>query len=211
MRRTRPLLVVLALAALAARTAAAQEAASPTDSAAGPTCAAVDSAVVDSAVQVALVAARGPRPIQPRLIVVDPPVAPSYASLDEVRWQTVELPGGGRLTVGAVHTAPASRTRQLLLRLPAGATVPAHWHGTHETLVVLRGTLTVRDSSDQVVQLPTGGFSFQPAGARHSLAAGRAETLVLVTSDGTWDVHVDDAAPGSRPSSNGGLRDVGGR
>ena len=209
MRRTRPLFVAIVLAALAGRTAGAQEGAPP-DSAASATCPAVDSAVVDSAVQVALVAARGPRPIQPRLIVIDPPATPSYASLDGVRWQTVELPGGGQVTVGAVHTAAASRTRQLLLRIPAGSSVPAHWHGAHETLLVLRGTVTLRDSSDQVVQLPTGGFSFQPAGARHTLAAGRAEALVLVTSEGTWDIHVADDPAEQRPGS-AGLRDVGRR
>jgi anti-sigma factor ChrR (cupin superfamily) len=203
MRCTRLIAVATLLSAIAGRSALAQDegedGAAADDSAAAP-CAAVDSAVVDSAVQHALEEARNPHPIRPKLIVVTPLSGPSYRALEAVQWQSVDLAGGVRLEVGAVHTDPVTRVRQLLLRIPAGAIVPPHWHGGHETMLVIRGAVLVRDSSDRVVRLGTGGFSFQPAAAPHSLATEPTEgALLLVTSDGAWDIHVMEEPRGTRP------------
>jgi anti-sigma factor ChrR (cupin superfamily) len=203
MRCTRLIAVATLLSTYAARTALAQnggeDGAAPEDSAAAP-CAAVDSAVLDSAVQQALEAARSPRPIKPKLIVVTPLSGPSYRALEAVEWQPVDLADGVRLEVGAVHTDPVTRVRQLLLRIPPATIVPPHWHGGHETLLVIRGAVLVRDSTDRVVRLGTGGFSFQPAAAPHSLATEPTEgALLLVTSDGTWDVHLMEEPRGTSP------------
>jgi quercetin dioxygenase-like cupin family protein len=167
----------------------------PRDSA--PACALVDSAVVDSAVQAALAAARGPRSIQPRLIVVDPPATAAYGSLDAMEWQVLDLGGAGRLQIAPMHGGATTRVRQLLLRLPANAVLPTHWHGAAETLLVLRGTVTVREETDRLVRLTTGGFQIQPSGASHSLAAGAGGVLLLITSDGTWDIHLPAAQSGT--------------
>ena len=173
-------------------------------------CAAVDSAVVDSAVQSAIAAERGPRPVQPKLIIVERTLAPAYHSLDAAQWQTVDM-GGVQLSVAPIHTDPATRVRQLLLRLPPNAVVPAHWHGGHETLLVIRGTLVVRDTKDRVVRLAVGGFNFEPAAAIHSLATGPdAGALVLITSDGAWDIHLPEDQRGA-PSDNNRRSPAGAR
>ena len=203
MHCTRLIVVAILVSAFAGRTARAQDegedGAAGEDSAAAP-CAAVDSAVLDSAVQHALEAARNPRPIKPKLIVVTPLSGPSYRALEAVQWQAIDLSGGVRLDVGAVHTDPVTRVRQLLLRIPPATVVPPHWHGGHETMLVIRGAVLVRDSTDRVVRLGSGGFSFQPAAAPHSLATEPTEgALLLVTSDGTWDIHVMEEPRGTRP------------
>ena len=197
MRCTRLTLIATLLAAVTAQTAYAQDGSeddsAEADSAATATrCAAVDSVVVDSAVQDALAALRGTRPMRPKLIVVHPTrTEPTYRALEAVQWQTIDLSDGVHVEVGAVHTDPVTRVRQLLLRLPPNSTVPPHWHGGHETMLVVRGSVLVRDSSDRVVRLSAGGFSFQPAAAPHSLTTGPAEgALLLVTSDGSWDIHL---------------------
>ncbi len=74
----------------------------------------------------------------------------------------------------------------------------------------------VRDAADRVVRLTTGGFSYQPAGARHSLAtAAEGGALLLVTSDGTWDIHFpEEPARTPTPSDSVGAarpRGLGGR
>jgi quercetin dioxygenase-like cupin family protein len=164
-------------------------------------CAAGDSVVLAAAIDSALQAARGPRPPQPRLIIVDPPTRPAYLAPDGVRWQTVDLGGGSRLTVAALQTAPGARVQQLLLRLPANALVPAHWHSSGETLVVIRGGVTIRDASNRLTRLGAGAFTAQPAAAAHSLAADASSgALLLITSDGPWDVHLPDDAPGAAPT-----------
>ena len=217
MSRSRTFLLLAVLTAAAAPSASGQNTEVTVtdqfpDSVEGPDCAPVDSAVVDSAVQAALAAARGPRPITPRLIEVERTSSAAYGSLDAVPWQTLDVATGTQLAVGAVHTDPATRTRQFLLRLPSGGAVPVHWHGAHETLLVVRGSVVVRDAADRVVRLTTGGFSYQPAGARHSLAtAAEGGALLLVTSDGTWDIHFPEEPAGTPtpPDSVGAARTRG--
>ena len=117
-----------------------------------------------------------------------------------MQWQSVDLSDESRLEVGAVHTDPVTRVRQLLIRIPPATVVPPHWHGGHETMLVIRGAVLLRDSSDRVVRLSTGGFSFQPAAAGHSLATEPTEgALLLVTSDGAWDIHLMEEPRGTRP------------
>jgi len=205
MRRWPGLLLLAAcLAAVPCGSARAQDG-DPDEEAADSvsTCGPADSAAVDSAVQVALAAERGPKPIEPKLIVVERALSPTYNSLDEARWQWVDVGSGVRLSVAPIHTDPATRVRQLLLRLPANAVVPAHWHGAHETLLVISGALVVRDEKNRVVRLAAGGFSFEPAAAPHSLATG-ADTgaLVLITSEGTWDIHLPEER-GNIPADQG--------
>jgi quercetin dioxygenase-like cupin family protein len=190
----------VALACVATATAEAQQP-SPADSARGvagraaPTGA--DSAGRDSAAQSSPTATR---PVEPKVITVAPsaspavPALPAYGALDAVAFNRVDLGAGAGIEVGLLYRGPATRVQQLVMRVPANAQLPLHAHSGPETLLVVRGAVAVRDSSNRVTQLPTGGYTVQPARAYHSIAATAAGALVLITSEGEWDVHVADAA-----------------
>jgi quercetin dioxygenase-like cupin family protein len=156
-----------------------------------------DSTGRDSAAQSS---APATRPVEPKVITVAPsaspavPALPAYGALDAVAFNRVDLGAGAGVEVGLLYRGPATRVQQLVMRVPANARLPVHAHSGPETLLVLRGAVAVRDSADRVAQLPTGGYTFQPARAYHSIAATAAGALVLITSEGEWDVHVAEAA-----------------
>jgi quercetin dioxygenase-like cupin family protein len=67
--------------------------------------------------------------------------------------------------------------------VPAGYTVPAHWHPTVENLTVIAGTvaLGMGDATDPATMttLDAGGFAVLPAEMRHTFVAKTAATFQL--------------------------------
>jgi quercetin dioxygenase-like cupin family protein len=65
--------------------------------------------------------------------------------------------------------------------VPAGYTVPAHWHPTTENITVLSGTvaLGMGDKTDPAAMttLAAGGFAVLPAEMRHTFVAKTAATF----------------------------------
>lgn len=71
-----------------------------------------------------------------------------------------------------------SDTFAFLLRLQAGAQIPAHGHDAHEECLVLEGTVRI---ADQTVW--AGDFHFAPRGVRHTpIVAVTAALLYLRTA-----------------------------
>jgi ketosteroid isomerase-like protein len=67
--------------------------------------------------------------------------------------------------------------------VPAGFTVPAHWHPTVENVTVLAGTVSISmgDTVDPATTttLDTGGFVVLPAEMRHTFVAKTAATIQI--------------------------------
>jgi len=192
----RAALAILAifLGGAAARPAAAQDESPPTDSVPAPPCLVPDSAALDSVVRVATARTR-PRVITPKLITIERAQRPDYRGLTDAAWQAVDMSDGitGRravVLVAAVRSDPATRVRQLLVRVPANTLLPSHWHSGDETQLVVRGAVRVRDAAGQEATLGPGGFSFLPARLPHGLSTGPEEVLLLVTTTGEWDIHL---------------------
>jgi ketosteroid isomerase-like protein len=90
------------------------------------------------------------------------------------------LPVGARV---AVISGDPSQPVPFVLRamMPAGYTVPLHWHPTTENLTVLSGTAAIGmdDKTDTAAMatLPAGGFVVLPAEMRHVFVAKTAATI----------------------------------
>lgn len=189
-------LLALALHSVAVRTAAAQDESPPTDSVPAAPCLVPDSAALDSAVRTVNARSR-PKPITPKLITVERAERPDHRQLGEAAWQTVDMSDGitGRRAVvlaAAVRTDPRTRVRQILVRVPPNTLLPSHWHTGDETQLVVRGTVRVRDATGRDETLGPGGFSFVPGRLSHALSTGPEEVLLLVTTNGEWDIHLPE-------------------
>jgi quercetin dioxygenase-like cupin family protein len=123
---------------------------------------------------VALVGALPPLPPPPRIRAAllqqiaairpgdpEPPPRPSlviHRAFDSV-WEDTPLPG---VRQRVLHRDPQRRQVTLLLRMAAGATIPAHPHEGPEESLILEGDLRV---GNQV--LGEGDYQFAPAGSIH--------------------------------------------
>lgn len=90
------------------------------------------------------------------------------------------LPPGAK---AAVVAGDPSQAVPFVLRatMPAGYTVPPHWHPTVENLTVLSGTVAIGmgDTADPtaMTSLPPGGFVVLPSEMRHTFVAKTAATI----------------------------------
>jgi ketosteroid isomerase-like protein len=100
------------------------------------------------------------------------------------------LPKGAKL---AVVSGDPSATGPFVLRaqLPAGYTVPAHWHPTDEHVTVLSGTLAIGmgDKLDPAAlqDLSAGGYAALPA-MMHHFAMARTATTIQVHGMGPFAI-----------------------
>ena len=113
--------------------------------------------------------------------------------LQDVQWappKLKEFPAG---TAGAVVAVdPQTGGPVGYGKLPAGATIPSHWHSFTEYTVLLSGkaTLTVEGKS---VQLSAGDYFVIPAKAHHKLTCDGSATCVQFTRRaGPTDYHFDN-------------------
>ena len=90
------------------------------------------------------------------------------------------LPAGAKF---AVVAGDPGQPGPFVIRamVPAGFTVPPHWHPTTENLTVLSGTVAIGmgDTADPATMktLPSGGFVVLPAEMRHTFVAKTAATF----------------------------------
>ena len=90
----------------------------------------------------------------------------------------------------------------LRVRVPAGYTVPLHWHSKAESPTVLSGTLelTMPDAGTHVQGVEDGGFHYVPANVRH-VAHARTATQFQVHAEGPFDIHYVDPHDDARPTA----------
>lgn len=94
-----------------------------------------------------------------------------------------------------LHVDSATGATKLMIRVPSGFTVPAHWHSANETHTVVRGAFImecegVRDT------LTTGSFNYIPKRMPHrAWTLDNEGALLFITVDGPWDVNFVDGTP----------------
>lgn len=74
-----------------------------------------------------------------------------------------------------LHVEPISGARSAIMRMEAGAEVPAHDHPEVEECYVLTGTVTIDDGDYQA-----GDHVVAPAGTNHQRIVARTETTLLL-------------------------------
>ncbi len=82
-----------------------------------------------------------------------------------------------RITV--LHGNPAQPNADVLLRIPAGAKLPAHSHTSAERMILVRGKLAVRYKGGAVNTLKPGNYAFGPAGLPHEATCKSAKPCDL--------------------------------
>jgi quercetin dioxygenase-like cupin family protein len=97
--------------------------------------------------------------------------------------------------IAILHVDSTSHATQLLIRVPSGFTVPAHWHSANETHTVVEGTFIlecegVRDT------LTAGSFNYIPKRMAHQAWTPLDQgALLFITVDGPWDVNFVNGPP----------------
>ena len=82
-----------------------------------------------------------------------------------------------RITV--LHGNPAQPNADVLLRIPAGAVLPAHSHTSAERMILVNGELAVRYKGSAVNTLKPGNYAFGPAGVPHEATCKSASPCDL--------------------------------
>jgi quercetin dioxygenase-like cupin family protein len=84
---------------------------------------------------------------------------------------------------------------KLMIRVPSGFTVPAHWHSANETHTVVQGTF-IMECEGMRDTLTVGSFNFIPKRMPHrAWTLDKEGALLFITVDGPWDVNFVDGPP----------------
>ena len=109
---------------------------------------------------------------------------------------------------------PAKGAFQMLIKFPAGLTVPPHFHKFEEFATVVSGTILFGqgETLDEAkgVELSAGAYLFVPAGAAHWLKA-KTETVITRFGAGPRDMNPlkeGEKAPSAAPIRTTAAKDV---
>jgi len=87
------------------------------------------------------------------------------------------MPDGCALAV--LHGDPAKPNADVFFKVPAGATLPVHWHTSAERMVLIAGELRVQFEGQQPSMLTPGTYAYGPPGRPHGGACVSATPCVL--------------------------------
>jgi quercetin dioxygenase-like cupin family protein len=136
----------------------------------------------------------------PAVFAAGPPPGTIQTGPEQVPWRpaSAAMPAGTEMAV--LEGDPgAARWFTIRLRVPAGATIPPHWHPRDERVTVLSGQAAVgfgeTVDAAAVTRFGPGSFYVNPAHSRHYVLFPEA-SVVQVTGVGPWQVHfLEKAAP----------------
>jgi quercetin dioxygenase-like cupin family protein len=118
--------------------------------------------------------------------------ASSVLNVQDMKWADgpPSLPKGGKMTV--LYGDPSKEGPfSMRAKLPAGYTIPPHYHSKDENLTVLSGALYLgmSDTLDKkgAHELKAGGFHHLP-GKAHHYAFTKAPTVLQISGDGPFDI-----------------------
>ena len=75
------------------------------------------------------------------------------------------MPAGCALAV--LHGDPSKPNADVFFRVPAGASLPIHWHTSAERMVLVSGELRVIYQGQEPVVLTSGAYAYGPPGRPH--------------------------------------------
>jgi quercetin dioxygenase-like cupin family protein len=102
------------------------------------------------------------------------------------------MPAGCGLAV--LHGDPAKANADVLLRLPANAVIPEHWHTSAERMVLVAGELSVHYKGQAKVVLKPGMYAYGPAKAPHTGSCGTAPCVLFIAFESAVDAVPVEAA-----------------
>src|SRR5688572_23921336 len=87
------------------------------------------------------------------------------------------MPKGCALAV--LHGDPSKNNADAMLKVPAGAEIPRHWHTSAERMVLVAGELTVTYDGQRAALLKPGMYAYGPAKAPHKATCAKGAACVL--------------------------------
>lgn len=87
------------------------------------------------------------------------------------------MPGGCAIAV--LQGDPAEANADVLFKLPAGTTAPAHWHTSAERMVLLSGEMEVQYEDQQPATLHPGTYAYGPPERTHRATCNSGKDCVL--------------------------------
>jgi hypothetical protein len=108
------------------------------------------------------------------------------------------FPPGCKLAV--LHGDPAAPGADVFLRVPAGYTIPAHWHTSAERMVLVSGSLDVTYAGHPTVRLETNDYAYGPARLPHDAQCRSATPCTLfIAFDQAVDAHAFQGELAEKP------------
>ena len=101
------------------------------------------------------------------------------------------MPAGCALAV--LHGDPSKPNADVLFKVPAGSTLPVHWHTSAERMVLVAGELQVTFAGQEPAVLQPGTYAYGPARRPHGGECTSATPCILFIA---FETPVD-AVPGA--------------
>lgn len=87
------------------------------------------------------------------------------------------IPAGCEIAV--LHGDPSKPNADVFFKVPAGFTIPHHWHTSAERMVLVSGELTVSYDGQKPATLKVGQYAYGPAKLGHKATCGKGDPCVL--------------------------------
>lgn len=82
-------------------------------------------------------------------------------------------------SIAVLNGDPAKDNVDVFLKVPAGSTIPPHWHTSAERMILVSGTLHVNyEGQDKLIMKP-GTYAYGPAKLPHKASCNGRESCVL--------------------------------
>ena len=87
------------------------------------------------------------------------------------------IPQGCEIAV--LHGDPAKPNVDVFFKVPAGSTIPEHWHTSPERMVLVSGVLTVTYDGQDAATLKPGMYAYGPAKLPHKATCAKGVPCIL--------------------------------
>lgn len=81
--------------------------------------------------------------------------------------------------IGVLQGDPAEPNADVFFKLPAGKTVPSHWHTSAERMVLVAGEMEVKYDGQDAVTLKPGNYAYGPPELPHWASCNSSVDCVL--------------------------------
>lgn len=104
----------------------------------------------------------------------------------DVKWSDVSGMSGVKMAV--LGGAPDKGASHFLIKIPAGQTVPLHFHNADHYAYVVSGTMTFGGDGKEVALPPGSYFSFVGKKKHTTRCDPGADCVIFMDARGKWDV-----------------------
>ena len=102
------------------------------------------------------------------------------------------IPAGCQIAV--LHGDPGKANADVFFKVPAGFTIPEHWHTSAERMTLVSGELLVTYQGHPPATLKPGMYAYGPAKLAHKATCGKGDPCVLFIA---FESPVDGAPTGT--------------